>query len=98
VTAEQLTELGGAVEGVGDQLTGRQGDGRLDPAPTLSDEVRAGRERAGVELGEPIERIAVRLVGGAQGDRGLPGGPAVLVLSGTSMRLRHGSIMAIASI
>jgi hypothetical protein len=98
VAAEQLAELRGAVKGVGDQLAGHQGDGRLDPALTLGDEVRAGREWAGVELGKPIERVAVRVLGGAQGDRDLPARPAVLVLSGTSMRLPHGAIMAISSI
>jgi hypothetical protein len=95
MTAQQLADLGRAAERVRDKLSARQRDRRLDPALTLGDEVRAGREWAGVELGKPIERVAVRVVGGAQGDRGLPGRPAVLVPSGSSMQLRHGAIIAI---
>ncbi len=73
MAAQQLTELFGAPEGVGDQLAARQRDRRFDPAIALRHQVRAGREVAAVSLGEAIERRAIGGVGEAQRHRGLPG-------------------------
>jgi hypothetical protein len=69
VTAQQLAELGSAMEGIGDLLTRGERERRVETPLTLSDEKRTRRKRLGVELGEPHERIPVTREGQAHRHR-----------------------------
>jgi hypothetical protein len=56
---QEGAELRGATEWVRDRLASAQTDCSVDAAFPNSDEVGARRERAGVELGEALQRGAV---------------------------------------
>jgi LysR family transcriptional regulator, transcription activator of glutamate synthase operon len=92
VTAEQIPELGGAAEGIGDQLVGGEREGRVDAPLALGDQVRSRGERAGVEVGESLKRAGVSLSRQANRDRAGQGGEAVATWPlAVSIRSRHGS-------
>lgn len=74
VTAEQLGELGGATEGIGDELVGGERESRVNSHVPLGDQMRSRRKRPGVELGEPLERALVGWDPEAHSNRTLPGG------------------------
>ena len=74
MTAEQLGELGGATEGIRDQLVSGERERRIDSPVALGDQMRSRRERPGVEPGEPLERAHVGGGRQAHGNRALPGG------------------------
>jgi len=73
VAAQQLAELGGAMEGIGDQLAGGERERRIDSPVALGDQMRSRRERPGVEPGEPLDRAHVGWGRQAHGNRALPG-------------------------
>src|SRR4051794_36743140 len=98
MTAEQLAELRGAAERVGDDLGAGQREGRLDPAITLGDEMRTGREEAAVELRESLEVGGVAIGGEAQSHGTLPGSLQVDPLVQVESAPRHERIMGAATI
>jgi hypothetical protein len=64
-----VPEPSGATEGIGDQLTGGEGEGRVDSSLALGDQMGPRGQRSRVELREPIQRGLVGRVGEAEGDR-----------------------------
>lgn len=72
MTAEQLAELGGATEGIGDQLVAGERERRLDSPVTLGDQMRPRGKRPRVEAGEPLQRTRVCWGRQAHGDRTPP--------------------------
>jgi hypothetical protein len=79
MTAQHLGELGGAAEGIGDQLAGGERERRVDSTVALGDQMRSRRKGPGVEPGEALQRGEVGWGPQAEGDRGLGGGASVAI-------------------
>ena len=66
---KQLAELGGPLERVGHDRAAREGDRGVETALALGNEVGAGRQLAGVSLGEPPQAGRVGRGGESERDR-----------------------------
>jgi len=77
VAAQERAELSGATEWIGDHLAAGEGERRVDAPIAFGEKMGSGRERSGVEPGEPHQRVGVGRCRHAERDRALPGGRAV---------------------
>jgi hypothetical protein len=72
VTAQQLDELRGAAEGIGDDRSGSERERGVDPALPHGDQMGSGREAARVSRGEAAHGALIGLLGEPQRHRASP--------------------------
>jgi hypothetical protein len=98
VTAKQRAQLGGATEGIGDQLAAAKRNRCLDNPIARRDQVRAPGERPGFELRQTLQRGGIVFAREPQGDLARPDGEPVPVGdSGWAAAWSHACILVNAS-